>query len=183
MLRRSAARMKGSVASTGQVLVLFVLFLLVLLGISALAIDYASWLLTDRYLQNVADHSALAGASEFRDRQTQGNCGSGAGTQKCIDARAQMWTSLNEELDLNLSAVTINCLASAGGANSPQDGELNSARASSGACTSEPSVDFGYRIWVTTPPPTYAAYTSAGGRFASNFGVTFTRVDKDVRSF
>jgi len=35
--------------------VLFALFLLALLGISALAIDYASWLVVDRNLQNVAD--------------------------------------------------------------------------------------------------------------------------------
>ena len=62
----AAARPRGA----GQVLVLFVLFLLVLLGISALAVDYASWLLTDRNLQNVADHAALAGASEFQDNST-----------------------------------------------------------------------------------------------------------------
>ena len=63
-------------------------------GVSALAIDYASWLLTDRNLQNVADHAALAGASEFEDRTTQGSCGGGAGQPKCVDARAQTWTSL-----------------------------------------------------------------------------------------
>lgn len=177
--------MKGTLASTGQVLVLFVLFLLVLLGIAALAIDYAGWLLTDRYLQNVADHSALAGASEFRERQTQGSCTGGLGQPKCIDARAQMWTSLNEELDLGLSATTINCLATEGPdqGNSPPGGETTSARASSGACTSEAPVDFGHTIWVSTPPPTYAAYTDPGGRFSSNFGVTFTRVDREVRSF
>lgn len=177
--------MNRRLASTGQVLVLFVLFLLVLLGIAALAIDYAGWLLTDRYLQNVADHSALAGASEFRERQTQGTCTGGLGQPKCVDARAQMWTSLNEELDLGLSTITINCLASVGPdfGNSPEAGETTSARASSGACTSEPPVDFGHTIWVTTPPPDYAAYTDPGGRFSSNFGVTFTRVDREVRSF
>ena len=41
--------------SRGQALVLFALFLLVLLGASALAIDYANWLLTDRRLQNNAN--------------------------------------------------------------------------------------------------------------------------------
>lgn len=169
----------------GQVLVLFCLFLIVLLGISALAIDYASWLLTDRYLQNVADHAALAGASEFRERQSQGSCSSGLGQQNCVDARAQMWTSLNEELKLGLSTITINCLASFPPANpnSPAGGETTSARASSGGCTSEAPVNFGHTIWVSTPPPTYAAYTSQGGRFSSNFGVTFTRVDREVRSF
>ena len=57
--------MPARVASAGQVLVLFVLFLLVLLGVSAVGIDYATWLLTDRNLQNTADHAALAGASQL----------------------------------------------------------------------------------------------------------------------
>jgi hypothetical protein len=166
---------------------MFALFLLVLLGISALAIDYAGWLLTDRYLQNVADHAALAGASEFRDRQSQGNCTGGLGQQKCIDARAQMWRSLSDELKLGLSATTINCLASVGPGphpgDSPDAGDTTSARAAGGACTSEAPVDFGHTIWVTTPPPRYAAYTKPGGRFSDNFGVTFTRVDRPVRSF
>lgn len=185
MLTSGSVRANRSQASRGQVLVLFVLFLLVLLGISALAIDYASWLLTDRYLQNVADHAALAGASEFRERQSQGNCSGGIGQQNCIDARAQMWTSLNEELKLGLSTITINCLASFPPANpnSPAGGETTSARASSGGCTSEAPVNFGHTIWVSTPPPTYAAYTGQGGRFSQNFGVTFTRVDREVRSF
>ena len=184
---RPAVRSQMNRACTprGQVLVLFVMFLLVLLGISALAIDYASWLLTDRHLQNVADHSALAGASEFREQQSQGTCTGGLGQPKCIDARAQMWTSLNDELDLGLTTATINCLATVGGdqGNSPAGGETTSARASTGGCTSQPPVDFGHTIWVSTPPPDYAAYTDPGGRFSSNFGVTFTRVDREVRSF
>ena len=90
--------MTARVASAGQVLVLFVLFLLVLLGVSAVGIDYATWLLTDRNLQNTADHAALAGASQFQDRTTATTC---TGT-KCYDARRQAWTSLNDELDLGL---------------------------------------------------------------------------------
>ena len=57
--------MKRLRRATGQTLVLFALFLTVLLGVSALAIDYAHWLLTDRTLQNASDHAALAGASVF----------------------------------------------------------------------------------------------------------------------
>jgi Flp pilus assembly protein TadG len=170
-------------SSRGQVLVLFVLFLLVLLGISALAIDYAGWLLTDRSLQNVTDHAALAGASQFQQRQTQGSCSGGTGQQQCNNARIQMWTSLNEELSLGLSATTISCLASASpgfDGNSPAAGDTDSAR-----CTSEPVVQFKDRIWVATPPPTYAAYTAPfiGGRYAQNFSITFARVDRNVRSF
>src|SRR4029078_12645026 len=99
----------------GQVLVLFALFLLMLLGISALAIDYASWLVVDRSLQNTADHAALAGASEFEDRTGGTNC---AGV-KCYNARAQAWTSLNDELNLGLPSTAIGVLATT---NSPAAG-------------------------------------------------------------
>src|SRR5205823_10894576 len=61
-------------SSLGQVLVLFVLFLFVLLAVSALGVDYANWLLTDRRLQNVSDHAALAGASQF-DLRLNRSCG------------------------------------------------------------------------------------------------------------
>ena len=170
--------------STGQVLVLFVLFLLVLLGISALAIDYASWLLTDRALQNVADHAALAGASQFEQREAQGNCGGGL-SAKCVTARAQAWASINNELKLDLSATIITCLGSEGpdSGDSPASGETDSSRANTGSCTSEAVVPFGHTIWVTTPPPDYAAYKDVGGRYESNFGIVFVRLDREVRSF
>jgi Flp pilus assembly protein TadG len=161
--RASAAR------PTGQVLVLFALFLLMLLGISALAIDYASWLVVDRNLQNTADHAALAGASEFEDRTGGTNC---AGT-KCYNARAQAWTSLNDELKLGLPSTAIGVLAAA---NSPAAGVTSVLDGS----TTYPLRD---RFWVTTPPPSYAAYTSAGGRYAQNQGVVFVRVDRTVTSF
>jgi hypothetical protein len=169
----------------GQVLIMFALFLLVLLGISALAVDYAGWLLTDRALQNVADHGALAGASEFDSRAVQANCGSGPGVPECNGARAQAWTSISNELKLNLSVTTINCLSTAGPfqGNSPPTGETDSGRASSGACTSEAPVPFGHTIWVSTPPPNEGRYTNFGGRFAQNFGVIWVRVDRDARSF
>src|SRR6266496_2904553 len=95
MLSRRGTAMSRHTSPRGQVLVLFVLFLLSLLGVSALAVDYASWLLVDRNLQNVADHAALAGASAFDDRTSQGSCSGGLGQARCINARAQAWTSLN----------------------------------------------------------------------------------------
>jgi putative Flp pilus-assembly TadE/G-like protein len=158
------------------VLVLFVLFLLVLLGISALAIDYASWLLVDRGLQNVADHAALAGASEFDQRTQQGTCASGAGQVKCQAARAQAWASINDELSLGLSPEAITVLSNS---NSPDVG-TTTVTDTNGVIFTWPD-----RVWVATPPPSYAAYTasSIGGRYAGNFGVVFTRVDRDVRSF
>lgn len=152
------------VHSTGQVLVLFALLLLVLLGISAVGIDYASWLLMDRKLQNTADHAALAGASAFENRSGGTNC---AGT-KCLSARTQAWTSLNDELDLGLSSTDIGTRA---GSNSPQGGE---------AITTATTT---FTVWVATPPPSYAAYVGAGGRYVGNDGVVFVRVDRPVPSF
>jgi hypothetical protein len=47
----------------GQILALFALFLVVLLGFTALAVDYGTYLLARREYQNVADAGALAGTS------------------------------------------------------------------------------------------------------------------------
>ena len=153
----------------GQVLVLFALLLLVLLGASAVAIDYATWLLTDRSLQNTADHAALAGASQYRDPSTANDC---SGT-KCDMARALAWTSLNEELDLGLTPGVIGELALD---NSPADGQPDGTY-------DGVFVDFPETIWVSTPPPTYAAYRGVGGQYSFNQGVIFVRVDRDVPSF
>jgi len=175
MLNASVTRMPRGAQSRGQVLVLFVLFLLVLLGISALAIDYASWLLVDRNLQNVADHAALAGASAFDQRTTQGSCSGGAGQVKCEAARAQAWASISDELGLSLTAAQVTQLSlSDSGANG-----TTTVTAGGSTATWLP------RVWVATPPPTYAAYTtpSIGGRYSLNYGVVFTRIDRDVTSF
>jgi len=172
-IRRSPARRTHR--ARGQVLVLFVLFLLAMLGISALAIDYASWLLVDRNLQNVADHAALAGASAFDQRTSQGSCSGGAGQVKCEAARAQAWASINDELTLGLSSAAITQLSLS---DSPANGTTT---VSAGGTT----FTWQQRVWVATPPPTYAAYTtpSIGGRYAQNYGVVFARVDRDVTSF
>jgi hypothetical protein len=158
---RSKSFMPARVASAGQVLVLFVLFLLVLLGVSAVGIDYASWLLTDRSLQNTADHAALAGASQFQDRTTATNC---AGN-KCYDARRQAWTSLNDELDLGLLPGQIDNLALANTVDAGVTGVTAAMKD---------------RFWVSSPPPSYAAYP---GLYDGNHGVVFVRVDRAVTSF
>ena len=187
MARRHAS---AGPRSAGQVLVMFVLFLLVLLGISALAIDYASWLLTDRALQNISDHAALAGASQFDDRTiASANCSGGLGQPHCNDARKQSWKSLSNELGLNLSDTIINCMATQTGlggtqGNSPNTGELDTARANVGGCTGEAVVTFnGHRLFVATPPPNNGAYTNFGGRYSQNYGIVWVRVDRPVRSF
>jgi Flp pilus assembly protein TadG len=45
----------------GQVLVLFALFLVVLLGATAITVDFGSWLKVRRDYHNAADAAALAG--------------------------------------------------------------------------------------------------------------------------
>src|SRR5258706_13824518 len=58
----------------GQVLVLFAFVLIVLLLVSALAVDYGGWLLARRSYQNAADQAAVAGAylltSQINDQGT-----------------------------------------------------------------------------------------------------------------
>jgi hypothetical protein len=156
---------------------MFGLFLIVLLGISALAVDYAGWLLTDRSLQNISDHAALAGADAFDTRTSQGSCSGPSGAAQCAAGRAQAWASLNNDIPLGLDPAIVTCLSAA---DSPPAGETDSSRAA--GCTALPVVQFRHTIWVSTPPPNAARYTNYGGRYASNFGVVWVRVDRAVRS-
>jgi hypothetical protein len=161
----------------GQTLVIFALFLTVLIGVSALAIDYAGWLLTDRKLQNISDHASLAGASVFNQNINQASCTVNPGQQLCSDARIHAWTSLSQELDLGLDAA---CLSAAG--NTPAVGWTD---ASDAGC---PAKSFkGHRIWVSTPPPSNGSYIQipdgTSGRLAGNFGIVFVRVDRPAQAF
>jgi Putative Flp pilus-assembly TadE/G-like len=61
----SARRVDDESRERGQVLVLFLLFMVVLLASAALAIDYSSWLVARRDYQAVADAAALAGAAQL----------------------------------------------------------------------------------------------------------------------
>ena len=165
--------MSRRLSQLGQVLPLFALFLVVLLGAAALAIDYGSWLLTDRALQNVADHAALAGASQFSQRQAQGSC-SGAGAPQCSNALAHGWSSVSVDLNLGLTDASIAQLVSQG--NTVASGWTS---VTAGGVT---QTFHGHTIWVSTPPPNYAAYLNAGGRYALNFGIMFVRVDRPTQS-
>jgi hypothetical protein len=185
MADNAAARVRPAKAqSRGQALVLFALFLLVLLGASALAIDYANWLLTDRRLQNIADHAALAGAAMFEDRFAPGNCSGGSGQAQCDSARAQAWTSLNADLGpgpnqaapIGLDDATIACLSQS---DTPIGGWTNANQAP-GGCGNVP---FGHRLWVSTPPPNNTSYTGLGGQYALNYAVVFVRVDEATSSY
>lgn len=158
----------------GQSLVLFALFLTVLLGISALGIDYASWLLTDRKLQNLSDSAATAGASAFGVRAARGSCAVSPADAKCVQARTQAWKSLDQALALGMNDATIASVAA------------TDRMALTSWTTGAPPVTTSFKgstIWVTTPPPNNAAYTGLGGRYALNYGVVWVRVDTVAPSF
>ena len=78
----------------GQVLVLFALFLVVLIGATAITVDYGTWLKVRRDYQNVADAAALAGGG-FLSRPIDNT--------KRTQARRAAWDSLNSQLGLGLS--------------------------------------------------------------------------------
>jgi hypothetical protein len=153
----------------GQALVLFALFLLVLLGVSALAVDYANWLLIDRHLQNTSDHASLAGASVFSESIGGTNCKQDAENITCQQAaRTLAWTSLNDELDLGLSSTDLGSLVIQ---DSPGAGNVVGART----------------IWVSVPPPPttpqHQEYRAVGGRLANQQGIVFVRIDEPTRAY
>jgi hypothetical protein len=160
-------------SSRGQALALFALFLLVLMGAAALGVDYANWLLTDRQLQNVADHAALAGAAQFSSDFTASSCGASPGSTQCVNARSQAWESISQELGLNLQGPDITSLASR---DSPAAGDKTVG-----------TVTFNRTIWVSTPPPLntggHNEYKQVGGLYAGSFGIMFVRVDQPTRTF
>jgi putative Flp pilus-assembly TadE/G-like protein len=163
----------------GQTLVLFALCLTVMLGISALAVDYANWLLIDRRMQNVSDHASLAGASVFRETIGGTSCREDPSFGNCqVAARVQAWTSLNQELVLGLSTPQIGTLALR---DSPATGDTADV---GGGPT---PVTFSRHIWVSVPPPWntggHNEYAKVGGRLAGQQGVVFVRVDQPTRAF
>ncbi|MEO8272470.1 MAG: pilus assembly protein TadG-related protein [Chloroflexota bacterium] len=145
----------------GQVLVLFALMLVVLLLVSALAVDYGGWLVTKRNYQNASDAASLAGAQQLTRPLA---------ASKNVLARQAAWESVKQALDLGGVTPTIQAVTSSG-ANGPYVGE-------------------GYRVWVASPPSdagaAYLGHTSgpgnvyvriehAGQTFLSNIaGVTRT---------
>jgi len=124
----------------------------VLLGASALAVDYASWLLGRRTLQNVTDSAALAGARELA---SAGACGALAAREAC--ARQDAWQSLVATLGLTA-------------ANPAALGATNTAAAA-------PYTEAGYRIWVDTPPNAAGTAYPTNGQFGSSPTTLFARVE------
>lgn len=154
----------------GQALALFALFLLVLLGAAAIGVDYANWLLIDRQLQNVSDHAALAGASQFSQDFSSSSCASGSGPTQCVNARTQAWASLRQDLGLDTTTLPDSTIATLAARNSPTAGDTIGDR-------------FGDKVWVSTPPPASSEYTGVGGLYKSSYGIVFVRVNRPTRSF
>jgi hypothetical protein len=142
----------------GQILVLFAFALVVLLGASALAVDYASWLLARRSFQNGADAAALSGVLVLHGGG--GACDASSARPAC--AREDAWRSIKDTLKLSLDPV-VNAVDNTG-----QDA---------------PYTEAGYSIWVDTPPGAAGTAYPANGTYATDTKAIFVRVDSSRRSF
>jgi hypothetical protein len=105
----------------GQVLVLFALMLVVLLGFAALAIDVSSVYSEMRFERAVADAASLAGASDtYRDGSTT------VGAPEWRNARTHAMQNLMDELSPTFVAgdPTLGVLPSCGGPPPPYDNDI-----------------------------------------------------------
>lgn len=160
----------------GQMLVIFALFMsLVFIGVAALAIDFGTWLLTQRTLQNAADGAALAGAAEYAP-------GVGLNASQTRAAIAAVdYVDANLNLGMSASDKTI----AAGTANS-----VNGYCYPNNACATA-----AYQFWVYTPTPSTSASATTGlpggprtiylspQKYASRSKLVFVRVDRARSSF
>lgn len=129
MLRRLRGR------ADGQTVVIFAIFLVVLLGSTAVAVDYGSWLKARRDYQNLADAASLAGSVHLVRPIS---------SAKQVDAREAAWKSLEDQLGLVLN---------------------EAALAATNTPVGAPVTSGGWRMWVSTPPlggPTAYAGRYAG---------------------
>lgn len=137
----------------GQTLVIFAIFLVVLLGSTALAVDYGSWLKARRDYQNVADAASLAGSVQLTRPVS---------LAKQIAARQAAWKSIEDQLGLNLDEVA---LANAG--NTPVGG----SGVQSGA----------WRMWVSTAP--LGGPNGNPSTYAGNDRVAFVWLERDNSAY
>jgi len=87
---------------SGQTLVLMVIFLISLLGMTALVLDVGSWYRAKRQLQSTADAAALAGAQALPDNP--GNA-PGLANQYAADNASDLATN-DVSLSTNIGRVT-----------------------------------------------------------------------------
>src|SRR6185369_5082731 len=105
---------------SGQTIVIFAVFLVVLLGSAAIAVDYGSWLKVRRDYQNVVDASSLAGSVLLVRPIT---------ATKQHDAREAAWKSIEDQLGLTLDEDTL---------------------ANTNTPVGTPITNSGWRLWVST---------------------------------
>ena len=135
----------------GQTIVIFAIFLVVLIGSTALAIDYGTWLKVRRDYQNVADAASLAG-SVLLTRPITG--------AKQIQARTAAWKSLEDQLGLSINEALLGGSNTASGA---------------GNGYNPPGTD--WRIWVSTPPN--GGPNGNPSTFAGSNRVVFVWLERD----
>lgn len=88
--------MVQSEEESGQVLVIVAIFMVVLIGFAALAVDYGSYLIARRGYQNVADSAALAGSAQLSRPLN---------STKLDNAQSAAWEALRRQLGLALPGV------------------------------------------------------------------------------
>jgi len=147
-------RRRDSSQERGQTLAVFAIFLVVLLGSTALAVDYGSWLNARRTYQNVVDAAVLHG-SVLLERPVTG--------PKQVIARRATWQSINDQLGLGLSGATLDGFAA-------NDTSVGS-----------PQVAGGFRMWVSTPP--LGGPGAYGGNYVGSNRVMFAWVDRENPAF
>jgi hypothetical protein len=138
----------------GQTVVIFAIFLVVLLGSAALAIDYGSWLKARRDYQNVADAASLAGSVQLTRPVTPA---------KRIAARQAAWKSIEDQLGVSLDEVTL----------------ANSDIGFPAAGFTPAGTD--WRIWVSTPP--LGGPTAYAGNFTGSDRVAFAWLERDNQAY
>lgn len=143
----------------GQTLAIFALFVTILIGAAALAVDYGSWLKVRRDYQNAADAAVLAGSVHLVRPIT---------LAKQVDAREAAWRSLEEQLGLTLDEAALGATNTSVGA-PVTDG-------SSGCLDCR-----GYRLWVSTPP--VGGPAAYAGAYAGNNRVLFAWVEHDSPAY
>ncbi len=107
----------------GQTIVIFAIFLVVLLGSTALAVDYGSWLKSRRDYQNVADAASLSGSVLLVRPIT---------SPKQFAARKAAWLSIEDQLGIALDEDTFSVTSTPAGGSGRPVGP--------------------FRVWVSTPP-------------------------------
>ncbi len=156
MIVNTAVRRRSE---SGQTLVIFAIFLVVLLGATAITVDYGSLLKVRRDYQNAADAAVLAG-SVFLTRPVT--------PAKSIAARKAAWESIKLQLGLTLNEAALALT------DTPPASPVTDGNASCSNCG-------GYRLWVSTPP--LGAATGYAGDYAGNNRVLFAWVEKSNSAY